>query len=140
MSYGKPFGYKGDERTCYWCGDKLKFSRKWEDPGPNMRPQVVAAFEALPVLLDDYGNPEKRSSPFKHPDLGWIAGGAMYPRVYNGIVTVGPRGDERRQSDGKPGAHPDDDHFCSGQCAQEFGRRAAELGYRLEMGLPKVKK
>ena len=123
----QPFGYKGDERTCLWCGRGLKFTRVWEEPGPNLRAQVVAEFAAL----NDLGI--RGSGPIKSRDLGWISGGTHYPRVYSGTVTVGPRGLEREQSAGKPGTCADhDDHFCSGQCAQEFGRRAGELGYRLE--------
>ena len=134
MSYGKPFGYTEQPFTCIWCGGKLKFSRKWEEPGANLRAQVVAAFEEADRLIretsdDEY--PGTQDKPIKHPDLGWISGGTHYPRVYNGIVSVGPRGTERQQSAGKPGTCDEDDHFCSGQCAQEFGRRAGELGYRL---------
>jgi len=138
VSYGKPFGYKQDPHTCLWCGDRLKFSRVWEAPGPNMHAQVVAAFKALPELPDEYGNPQPRHKPFKHADLGWISGGAHYPQVYSGTVTVGPRGAARQQSAGKPGRCDEDDHFCSGQCAQEFGRRAGELGYRLQLTTPEA--
>jgi len=137
----KPFGYKQDPCTCLWCGDRLKFSRVWEEPGSNLRPQVVAAFAALDPLIDEYDQPSPRHKPFKHPDLGWIAGGTHYPHVFNGVVTVGPRGMERQAREGKPGTCPDkDDHFCSGMCAQEFGRRAGELGYRLEIFKPGAKK
>ncbi len=138
MSYGKPFGYKQDPHTCLWCGDGLKFSRVWEEPGDNMRPQVVAALEERDRLAREIADAAdewemKKSGPFKHPDLGWINGGSKWPQVYNGTVTVGPRGVERLQTAGRPGRCAEDDHFCSGQCAQEFGRRAGELGYRLKM-------
>lgn len=138
MSYGKPFGYKQDPHTCLWCGDGLKFSRVWEEPGDNMRPQVIAALEERERLVREIEQDSeqwitKKSGPIKHPDLGWINGGSKWPQVYNGAVTVGPRGVERLQTAGKPGTCDEDDHFCSGQCAQEFGRRAGELGYRLKM-------
>lgn len=142
MAWGKPFGYKQDPYTCLWCGDGLKFTRVWEEPGANLRAQVVAAFderkqaaEALAESKDEWCTYAERA--FKHPDLGWIDGGASYPRVYNGTVTVGPRGIERQQREGKPGTVTNkDDHFCSGMCAQEFGRRACELGYRLQLTHP----
>ncbi len=145
MSYGKRFGYKQDPHTCLWCGDRLKFTRVWEEPGGNMRPQVVAALAdrdriAKEVEQDSEHWITKKTGPFKHPDLGWINGGVTYPQVYNGTVTVGPRGHERPQTAGKPGHVDGDDHFCSGQCAQEFGRRAGELGYRLELNTPEASK
>lgn len=135
MSYGKPFGYKQDPLTCLWCGGGLKFTRVWEEPGANLHAQVVAAFEEIEKLTGEQGY-----APIKHADLGWISGGRIYPRVYNGTVTVGPRGGERLQTAGKPGTCEEDDHFCSGQCAQEFGRRAGELGYRLELTNPEADK
>lgn len=142
----KPFGYKQDPQTCFWCGDGLKFTRVWEEPGANMRPQVIAALDERDRLAKEIEQESehwitKKTGPFKHADLGWINGGVTYPQVYNGTVTVGPRGRERLQSAGKPGtvdAH--DDHFCSGTCAQEFGRRAGELGYRLRLTDPEDEK
>ncbi len=141
MSYGKPFGYKQDPHTCLWCGGGLKFTRVWEEPGGNMRPQVVAALADRDRMAKEIEQESehwisKKTGPFKHPDLGWINGGVTYPQVYNGTVTVGPRGIERQQSAGKPGHVDGDDHFCSGACAQEFGRRAGELGYRLQLTHP----
>ena len=130
----KRFGYKQDPCTCFWCGDRLKFTRVWQEPGANLRPRVIEAFARIHELTGVPGR-----VPVKDPELGWICGGELYPRVYAGVVTVGPRGSKRLQKDGKPGTcEGKDDHFCSGTCAQAFGRRAGELGYRLELNTPEA--
>jgi hypothetical protein len=32
-SYGKPYGYRGKEFTCQWCGDALHAERRGGGPG-----------------------------------------------------------------------------------------------------------
>lgn len=128
MATAKRFGYTGSDRTCFWCGEKLKLSRVWTEPGGNMNAAIVEALRVFEIMHD-----RPPEGPIKHPQLGWISGSKQYPRQWEGLVRVGPRGADRQASAGKAGTCEEDDHFCSGGCCEAFGRRAAELGYRLEM-------